>query len=222
MLSPAPKRAIASLLEIVEQNLQAQDGLVCLVADDLQLDRPDWLLQDAVALLKRHPDAVMVGGPIRDGNGVIQSAGCVLGFEGDCGSPDRGRPVVDPGFFTQLKKQRSVSAVSSQLAVIRVSFLRDLVQSGAGDGSVAFLGAWAGAYALRTGKRIIYSPFLSAVSAVDWDALATEEERIRFRESNRDILPDQRFYSRYFGLTIKSAYQPLSPSLTAAFINNDE
>jgi glycosyltransferase involved in cell wall biosynthesis len=206
-LVPLPQASIASLLETVEQNLKGQEGLVCLVASDLKIDRPDWL-QDAIALLKRHPDAVMIGGPIRDSSGVFQSAGYVLGFEGDCASPDRGRPVVDPGFFTQLRKQRSVSAVSSQFSVIRVSFLRGLVQNAAG--SVAFLGAWAGAYALRTGKRVIYSPFLGAVSAVDWDALTTEEERARFRESNRDILPDHRFYSRYFGLTKASAYQPLS------------
>jgi glycosyltransferase involved in cell wall biosynthesis len=205
--------SVTSLVESMEgslgsQGLNHQEGLVCLVADDMQIDHPDYL-QDAIALMKRHPDTVMIGGPIRDSSGVIQSAGCVLGFEGDCGCPDRGRPVVDPGFFTQLKKQRSVSAVSSQFAVMRASFLRDLYRSGAAaQASVAFLGAWAGAYALRTQKRVVYSPFLSAVSSVDWDALATAEERARFRKIHSDILPDQRFYSRYFGLNKESVYQP--------------
>jgi hypothetical protein len=212
-VSPSPQASLAALVETVERCLEGREGLVCLVAADIQIDRtgldqPDWL-QDVIALLKRHPDAVMVGGPLRDGNDVIQSAGCVLGFEGDCGCPDRGRPVVDPGFFTQLKKQRSVSAVSSQFAVIRASFLRDLSQNDV-QASIAFLGAWAGAYALRTAKRIIYSPFLSAVASADWDAMVKPEERARFREINAGILPDRRFYSRYFGLTKESAYQPVS------------
>jgi hypothetical protein len=197
-------------MEAVEKNIRGDEDLICLVADDIQIDRTDWL-QDAVALLKRHPDAVMIGGSIRNTSGVIQSAGYVLGFEGDCGCPDRGRPVVDPGYFTQLKKQRSVSAVSSQFAVMRASFFRDLYRSAdATHISIAFLGAWAGALALRTEKRIIYSPFLSSVSDVDWDALVTQEERARFREINGDILPDQRFYSRCFGVTKEFAYQPVS------------
>jgi len=208
-VAPAPRSSFESLVETIEHGLSGQDGLVCLVADDIQIDRPDWL-QDAIALMKRHPDTVMVGGPIRNSSGVILTAGCVLGFEGDCGCPDRGRPVVDPGFFTQLKKQRSVSAVSSEFAVMRASFLRELWRGGsAAAASTAFLGAWAGAYALRTAKRVIYSPFFSAVSGLDWDAQVQAGERERFRAANRDILPDQRFYSRYFGLTKESAYQPV-------------
>jgi hypothetical protein len=69
------------------------------------------------------------------------------------------------------------------------------------------LGAWAGASALRLKKRIVYSPFLSAVSRVDWDALVAAGERELFQNINRDILPDQRYYSRYLGLKRESAYK---------------
>jgi glycosyltransferase involved in cell wall biosynthesis len=181
----------------------AGDDLVCLVSEDLQIDRSDWLW-DAISLFEKHPDAVMVGGRIRNSHGTIVSAGLVLGFEGDAGCPDAGRPAIDPGYFAQMFKQRSVSAVSSQFAVIRASFLRDL----AADVSIPFLGAWAGAAALRLKKRIVYSPFLSAVSTINWDALVTAAERELFENRNRDILPDRRYYSRYLGLKRESAYKP--------------
>ncbi len=180
----------------------AGDGLVCLVSEDLRIDRGDWLW-DAISLFEKHPDAVMVGGRIRNSHGAIVSAGLVLGFEGGVGCPDAGRPVIDPGYFAQMFKQRSVSAVSSQFAVMRASFLREVPA----DVSIPFLGAWVGASALRLKKRIVYSPFLSAVSGIDWDALVTAQERELFENVNRDILPDQRYYSRYLGLKRESAYK---------------
>jgi glycosyltransferase involved in cell wall biosynthesis len=180
----------------------AGDDLVCLVSEDLQIDRRDWLW-DAISLFERHPDAVMVGGRIRNTRGTIVSAGLVLGFEGGVGCPDAGRPAIDPGYFAQMFKQRSVSAVSSQFAVMRASFLRDV----AADVSIPFLGAWAGAAAFRLKKRIVYSPFLSAVSSINWDALVTGAERELFENLNRDILPDRRYYSRYLGLKRESAYK---------------
>jgi glycosyltransferase involved in cell wall biosynthesis len=181
----------------------AGDGLVCLVSEDLRIDRSDWLW-DAISLFEKHPDTAMVGGRIRNSRGVIISAGLVLGFEGGAGCPDAGRPAIDPGYFAQMFKQRSVSAVSSQFAVMRASFLRELPA----DVSIPFLGAWAGASALRLRKRIVYSPFLSAVSVMDWDALVTGAERESFQKVNRDILPDRRYYSRYLGLKRESAYKP--------------
>jgi glycosyltransferase involved in cell wall biosynthesis len=181
----------------------AGDGLVCLVSEDLRIDRRDWLW-DAISLFEKHPETVMVGGRIRNSRAAIMSAGLVLGFEGGAGCPDAGRPAIDPGYFAQMWKQRSVSAVSSQFAVLRASFLRELPA----DASIPFLGAWAGASALRLSKRIVYSPFLSAVSDVDWNALVTAGERASFQKINQDILPDRRYYSRYLGLKRESAYKP--------------
>jgi O-antigen biosynthesis protein len=182
----------------------ASEELVCLVSEDLQIDRQDWLW-DAISLLEKHPDTVMVGGRIRNSRDEIVSAGLVLGFDGDVGCPDAGRPAIDPGYFTQMFKQRSVSAVSSQFAVIRSSFLRELPA----DVSIPFLGAWAGALARRLGRRIVFSPFLSAVSDIDWQALVTPAERERFQKENRDILPDRRYYARCLGLKRESAYKPV-------------
>ncbi|MGH9695129.1 MAG: hypothetical protein ACRD5Z_13345, partial [Bryobacteraceae bacterium] len=165
-----PARGLGDFQTVLTEHRLAaglgSEELVCLVSEDLQIDRQDWLW-DAISLLEKHPDAVMVGGRIRNSRDEIVSAGLVLGFEGGAGCPDAGRAAIDPGYFTQMFKQRSVSAVSSQFAVIRSSFLRELPA----DVSIPFLGAWAGARARRLGRRIIFSPFLSAVSDIDWQAL---------------------------------------------------
>jgi glycosyltransferase involved in cell wall biosynthesis len=183
------------------------DGLIGLLAESVTAESDDWQW-DALALFERHADAVMIGGRIVGSDGVIRDGGQVMGFGSGCECPDRGRPVVDPGYFTQMRKQRSVSAVSSRFAVIKRSFLRAMYEAGELEGvSTAFLGAWAGAFALRRKQRIIYSPFLSGRSDFDWDELITAEERARFLDRNKDILPDQRYYPRYFGLDGSSAYR---------------
>ena len=142
----------------------------------------------------------MVGGRIRNKNGVITEAGRHFGFGGVCGCPNRGKSVLDPGYFAQMWKQRSVSAVSTQFAVIDAKFLVQLLEHLPSQASIAFLGTWAGAHAIRTGRRIVYSPFLSGTSDLDWEKLATASEQGLFADMNRDIIPDLRFYPRYFSL----------------------
>lgn len=184
-----------------------EERLICLQSDEVEIDRADYVWE-ALGLMERHPETVMVGGLLRGPDGATQSSGYVLGFEGACGCPDRGRPALDPGYFTQLRKQRSVSAVSSQLAVMRASFFKSLLCSGRAAGaSLPFLGAWAGAYARRSGKRIAYSPLMSGTSTINWDELTSAAESAVFEEVNRDLLPDRRFYPRYFGLEWQEAYR---------------
>ena len=108
-------------------------------------------------------------------------------------------------------KQRSVSAVSTQFAVLRASFLYEALQQVPEGASIAFLGAWAGALALRCGKRVVYSPFLSAVSDLDWDTLIDPAEQSLFAQLNQDILPDRRFYSR--NLSLERAFAFASPEI---------
>ena len=197
---------VESLLTFADE-LADGDGFICLLSHDVEVDRSDWAWE-VIGVTEMHPDTVMVGGRIRSSKGFITSAGYCFGFAGPCGCPDRGRPAIDPGYFTQMLKQHSVSAVSTQFAAIRGTFLRDLLRQGVhSSASIPFLGAWAGAYALRTGKRVVYSPMLGGVSDTDWDALAGSTEKETFREKYSDLIPDHRFYPRYFGLEPSSAYQ---------------
>jgi len=190
-----PTQALTELAKSAAQ----RDGFVHLLGDDVQIDDPSWP-DEVLSIFELHPEVVMIGGRIRDRMGVITEAGRHFGFAGPCGCPNRGRPVTDPGYFGQMWKQRSVSAVSAQFAVVRASFLYELLQQIPASASLAFLGAWAGALALRTGKRVVYSPFLSGVSDRDWDTLVDRAEQALFARTNPDIIPDWRFYSRNLSL----------------------
>ncbi len=196
--------ARTTLAEFAESGVQKGE-LLCLISDQLKIDRDDWL-SEAIGLFERFPDAVMVGGRVRNTAGTTMSAGCVLGFGKGCDCPDRGRPALDPGYFTQMMKQRSVSAVPSQFAVIKANALLEIAAQSPKEATVAMLGAWAGAWALRNGKRIIYSPYLSAISDFDWNELTTPDEAALFRSTNADLMPDQRFYPAHFGLQSSAAY----------------
>ncbi len=186
-------------LRALAGTIAEQGGLVRLIGEDVEIDSAQWAWE-TVALFELHPDTVMIGGRIRTHNGIITEAGRYFGFAGSCGCPHRGRSFLDPGYFAQIWKQRSVSAVSTQLAVIKATFLLELLDALQAEASMAFLGAWAGAYAMRTGRRIVYSPFLSGVSDVDWDAFVLKSEADSFARENSDMIPDHRFYSRYLSL----------------------
>jgi hypothetical protein len=63
---------------------------------------------------------------------------------------------------------------------------------------------------LRKGRRIVYSPYLSGVSNLDWDALPARDEVAAFRRANEELMPDCRFYPSSLGLAPSNAYQLIS------------
>jgi hypothetical protein len=204
-VSPDAQGARATLRSFAA-SVADENEFVCIVSQDLQIDRDDWLWE-ATGLFERFPDTIMVGGRIRDSGGAILAAGQVLGFGRACDCPDFGRPATDPGYFTQMMKQRSVSAVSAQFCVIRAGVLQELAHHVTAEATVAMLGEWAGAWALRHNKRVIYSPYLSGVSDVGWSTLASDEEIFAFREQNADLMPDHRFYPLSLGMQLDQAYR---------------
>ncbi len=203
---------INRVLELVE-TWAPQGGLVRLISEELTVDNSEWPWE-ALALMELHPDVAVVGGPVHDRRGVLVDAGRYLGFGDGCGCPDIGRTVHDRGYFAQLWKQRSVSAVSTRFCVFDAAFLTDLLRD-CGHWkhvSLAWLGAWAGAFALRTGRRVVYSPFFSAASNQDWYRDVSPAERAEFLATHHDILPDRRFYSKHLSLSPDLAYRPAPPA----------
>ncbi|MFL6451609.1 MAG: glycosyltransferase [Bryobacteraceae bacterium] len=186
-------------LSSIASDASSRDELLCFLSDELILDNENWEWE-ALGLLELFPDTVMVGGRIRNVAGDIVEAGLQLGYAGLCGSPDGGRKETDPGYFGQAWKQRSVSAVSLQCAVVHPAFLYDALAELPPGTSLPLLGAWLGAYALRRGKRIVYTPFLGGVCSVVWDGLITKDERALFKSLNSDILPDRRYYPKPLSL----------------------
>lgn len=196
------------------REMAARAGFVQFLGEDVAVESPDWVWE-AVGLFELHPGTVMAGGRIRNRRGVVTEAGRYFGYGGVCGCPNRGRSSRDPGYFTGMWKQRSVSAVSTQFAIVQAAFLADLLGS-IPRVSRSFLGAWAGAHALRMGKRVVYSPFLSGMSDLDWEPLFDACEQRLFADSNRDLIPDRRFYSRCFSLEKPFAFAEEPDSLPDA------
>ncbi len=200
VLDESDARTEAKSLMSLAEELAESDGLVHLIGQDVEIENADWFWE-ALGITELHPGTVMVGGRIRNRKGIITEGGRYFGFGGACGDPNRGRTADDPGYFAQMLKQRSVSAVSTQLAVIKARFLLEVGRNMPPEGSVAFLGAWAGAHALRAGKRVVYSPFLSGISDLDWNTLVSRKEENLFARMNADLIPDRRFYCRNLSLT---------------------
>jgi hypothetical protein len=196
---PVAINAKVDCLAPLAREIAQRDGLLQFIGEDVDVNDAEWPWE-ALALFELHADTVMIGGRIRTKKGIVTEAGRYFGFAGACGCPDRGRSSLDPGYFGQILKQRSVSAVSTQFAVIKASFFLELLNVLPEQASLPFLGAWAGAHALRSGKRIVYSPFLSGVSDLDWDSVIAPSERNLFLEVNKDLIPDRRFYSRWLSL----------------------
>ena len=191
----------SSLLELKEllSAIGAGDSYTCFLDEDVNIQNPDWPWE-ALGIFELFPDTVLVGGRIWNETGIITEADQHFGFGGPCGCPNRGRSAADPGYFAQMWKQRSVSAVSLQFAVAETQYLLKALCQVPADASVAFAGAWIGAEAIRDGRRVVYTPFLSGISHADWENLVTSDERKTFLARNADLLPDRRYYPKPFSL----------------------
>ncbi len=189
--------------------LDDRRGPVCITFDKVRLTQPHWPWE-VLGLSELYPDTVMIGGWLLDPQERTIDAPRVLGFCGLFGCPDRGRRLSNPGYSAWMWKQRSVSGVSTHLCAIDAQFLRQVItEFREAPISWFFLGAWAAACARRWGKRIVYSPFLRGRSDFDLDSHVSHEEAAAFAEICADVMPDDRFYSRHFGLLPDQAYQPI-------------
>ena len=161
-----PAEGVAGLARLAAR--AAESGrLLHVLWHDTRIVDDVWALE-AMGLFELFPDTAMVGGRLHQ-NGRIVDAGAYFGFGRGCDAPDRGRPLEDPGYHAQAWKQHSVSAVAFDHCCARLRHLAAdaLARSCRADISLDHLGAWLGAAARRQGRRVIYTPFLSARPSVD-------------------------------------------------------
>jgi glycosyltransferase involved in cell wall biosynthesis len=212
---PGAAYAISQLSDAV----QASDAaLVHIIWDGVTPDDEEWRW-DAAGLLEMFGDAVMVGGTLHADEKVIGGPG-VFGFGNGFECPDRGRALNDPGYSAIMWKARSVSCVSGGHCVVTRSFLLEslLVLLAEGSG-VNLLGPWLGALAQKTGKRVLFSPFMRASANFAPEDSAGEDEVAHFISRFWAQLPETRFYSSRLGLTHETAYLPVSIAEQACQLN---
>jgi len=194
----SPHSKLQELESLLSKTLAGED-YVCFVNEGVRIGNPDWPWE-ALGLFELFPDTVMIGGRIWNEAGVILEADQHFGFGGLCGCPNRGRSVSDPGYFAQMWKQRSVSAVSLQFAVTDAQYLLKVLRQVPPAASLLFGGAWIGAEAIRDKRRVIYTPFLSGAAGNDTELPIGENEREAFLKLNADLIPDRRYYPEPFSL----------------------
>ena len=189
---------VAGLAALCERAV-AERRLVHVVWAGTRIDDENWLAE-ATGLLELFPDTAMIGGRLhRDGR--LLEAGRYFGLGLGCDAPDRERSLADPGYFAQVFKPHSVSAVSLDHAIFdpeaALGPLRGLARAGV---SLAHLGAWLGAAFCRVGRRVVYSPMLSAQAERDLASDVSDVEHAAFRRAHGDLMPDARYLSRHVSL----------------------
>jgi hypothetical protein len=211
--------ALGSLTEFAA-SAEERGALVCLMASGTEPDSEAWSWE-AQGLFELHPDTAMVAGRAHF-NGHIVAAGDYFGFGGTCGCPDVGRAIGDPGYFAQMWKQRSVSAGCSILAVVDPTLIRIVVDLfGDQPSSLSFIGAWCGLAAARTGRRVVYSPFVSGKvswSRDAWDSAVSVAELRAFRRCAGDLIPETGFFSPCLSLDPHTPYLPATSAERAAVL----
>jgi len=183
------------------------EALVALIHDGVRIEGGEWPWE-ALAQFELYPDTCVVGGLlVRTRDHVILSAGQYFGFGRGCETPDRGAELGSVGYFGQLRKQHSVSAVTSRFCVVDEAFLRT---ANVGLHSKT-LGAWLGASAKRARRRVVYSPFLHGWTDEDWEDVVSDKEIRAFVVRNRDLLPEVSMLSPHLGLIASDRYRPVTP-----------
>jgi len=183
------------------------DTLVALIHDEVRIEGGEWPWE-ALTHFELYPDTCVVGGLlVRPTDRLILSAGQYFGFGRGCETPDRGTALGSFGYFGQLRKQHSVSAVTSRFCVVDESFLRSATL---GRHSKT-LGAWLGASAKRPGRRVVYSPFLHGWTAEDWEESVSDQAIRDFVTANHDLVPEVGMLSPHLGLTASRRYLPVGP-----------
>jgi O-antigen biosynthesis protein len=209
--SNGPLRADSDrgLQELADRVAGSSHDLVHLIWDGVVPDNDEWSW-DSAGVIEMFSDAVMVGGVLHDKNRIVDGPR-IFGFGEGYDCPDRGRPLTDPGYSATIWKAHSVSAVSSGHCVVRRDFLLHAMPMLLSEKvPVCMIGPWLGALAAEQRMRILFSPFMAASAAAAPEDWASEEARANFLSRFWSQFPDTRFYSQRFGLTLETAYSPVS------------
>jgi len=182
--------------------------LMHVLATGTHPDDDEWPWE-AMGLFELFADTVMVGGRMHSYDSVLAGS-FYFGFGRGCDSPDKGRRLEgDAGYFCQLWKPHSVDAASAQHSVFDPAFLIRVIEAVSDKGaSIAALGQWAGAVARDEGRRVVYSPFLSARTDIDWAVYVDDQEYRRLNHAYARLMPGDGLLSPNVGLLPASAFVP--------------
>jgi glycosyltransferase involved in cell wall biosynthesis len=187
----------------------ARGDLVHLLGPGTIPDDDEWAWE-AMGTMELFPDTVAVGGSLSHA-GTIIDGGRYLGFGWGCASPSVGRSVGDSEYLALGWKQRSVSAVSAAHLVVDARFLLEALGmlETEPQATLEDLGSWLGLAALRTGRRVVFSPYISAKAIKSSAAAKMASGELRaFLRAASGAIPDTRYYSRHLSLEAGDGFRP--------------
>ena len=205
-----PADGVAGLARVAAR--AAESGrLLHILWHDTRIVDDVWALE-AIGLFELFPDTAMVGGRLHQ-NGRIVDAGAYFGFGRGCDAPDRGQLFDEsgaprPGMEAAFGQRRPIRPLRARLSVCRST--RSARSSRCGT-SLGQLGAWLGAAARRQERRVIYTPFLSAMPAVDRAGDVPAVLRRAFRTAHGDLMPDALLWPPHVGLTRGRPFRSIGP-----------
>ena len=138
---------------------QCGGALVALVDTAVSITSDGWLWE-LVGLKEAFANAVMLGGRLVDSNGRVVSGAGIFGLGAGVDSPDRGRSESDAGYFGTALKQCSTDVVSGALCGYDPAFLLTIPLETLSSPEAAALAVALAAQ--RSGRRVIFSPFVQA------------------------------------------------------------
>lgn len=204
---PLNSSTIPELLKIATAEKENNTLIHC-IWQKMELPKQEWI-NEVLLNFELFPDTVALGGRVFGPQGQILAAGNFFGYGDGCGCPDESRPFYDRGYFGRLWKPHSVGCISSQHIVFDATFLAELLGTSTESPlSIYYLGEWAGAYARRKNKRIVYSPFFSSVTSANWYKHVTPEEKKSFKKINHDLFSKESYLSKHINATGKVSYSP--------------
>lgn len=101
---------------------QARGSLIGLMNNDIEVITPDWL--DEMVSHAVRPEIGCVGAKLYYPNGSVQHAGVILGIGGVAGHAHKYSPRAAPGYFSRLKVQQNLSAVTAACLLVRREIYR--------------------------------------------------------------------------------------------------
>jgi glycosyltransferase involved in cell wall biosynthesis len=207
---------LAQLRSVVRSAAERSE-LIHLRYGPLEVLESEWPWE-ALSLFELFPDTVMVGGRVVSADERVLTSGAYFGFGRGCESPDRDRSVHDPGYFAQMWKAKSVSAVSAQFSVVDSRFMLEFLETSRSEFPVSMLGAWMGAFARKKGKRVVYSPHLLVKSEDSRESEISDEDWRKFCSANGSVIPETKLLSPWLSLEPNRSYQCADTSARIAHL----
>jgi glycosyltransferase involved in cell wall biosynthesis len=147
--------------------LQSCDSSLVVVVSEAVRPAGDQWIWEACRLFECHADAALACGQIVNRDDTILAGAGVFDSHGRLRYPDVGQRLGDPGPFALGLKPHSVAAVPTDFFIGDARFLKSALDAVPRPAPLDHLGVRLGQRALMAGRRVVFSPAITAIAEND-------------------------------------------------------